>query len=57
MVSLCSADVDVIVNLAGADIVVPEPVQALPNFLDFSSMDNSDLFVSMCLPGTFSPDH
>ena len=57
MVSLCSADVDVIVNLAGADIVVPEPVQALPNFLDFSSMDNSDLFVAMCLPGTFSPDH
>lgn len=57
MASLCSADVDVVVNLEGADIVVPDPVSALPNYLDMSSMDNSDLFVAMCLPGTFSPNH
>ena len=57
MCSPCSADVDVVVNLAGADRVVPKPVEALPGFLDLSSMDNSDLFVAMCLPGTFSPDH
>ena len=57
MASLCSADVDVVVNLEGAEVLAPDPVSSLAGFVDFSSMDNSDLFVAMCLPGTFSPDH
>ena len=57
MVSLCSADVDVVVNLAGADAVDRSPVESIRQFVDFSSMDNSDLFVAMCLPGTFSADN
>jgi hypothetical protein len=57
MASLCSADVDVVVNLVGADAVDRSPVESVRNFVDFSSMDNSDLFVAMCLPGTFSSDN
>ena len=55
--SLCGADVDVVVNLAGADRVLEAPVQAISGFVELFSMDNSDLFVAMCLPGTFSPDN
>ena len=57
MASLCRADVDVVVNIEAAEALALEPVQSLPSFVDLSSMDNSDLFVAMCLPGTFSPDH
>jgi hypothetical protein len=57
MASLCSADVDVVVNLEGADIVIPDAVQKVQGFLDIFTMDNSDLFVAMCLPGTFSPNN
>ena len=57
MASLCSAQVvDVVVNLATADGVDADQVLALRKVVDVSSMDNSDLFVAMCLPGTFSPD-
>jgi len=49
--------VDVVVNLAGADRVLEAPVQAISGFVELFSMDNSDLFVAMCLPGTFSPDN
>jgi len=54
---LCAADVDVVVNLESAERVDLAPVEAIPSYLDMSSMDNSDLFVAMCLPGTFSPNH
>lgn len=57
MASLCSADVDVVVNLAGADRVDEVQLRSAQQVLDLSSMDNSDLFVAMCLPGTFSPDN
>jgi hypothetical protein len=56
MASLCSADVDVVINIAGADSVVQEQALAVKSVLEVSTMDNSDLFVAMCLPGTFSPD-
>ena len=57
MFSLCSADVDVVVNLAGADGISADAVLAIQKVVGVSSMDNSDLFVAMCLPGTFSPDN
>lgn len=57
MVSLCSADVDIVVNADFADSVKSAPLESLSNFVQLSSMDNSDLFVALCLPGTFSPNN
>ena len=52
---LCRANLlDVVVNLRDADAVDGAllPSSALASSL----MDNSDLFVAVCSPGTFSPD-
>ena len=45
---------DVVVNLRNADAV--DPLLLPPSALASSVMDNSDLFVAVCSPGTFSPD-
>ena len=45
---------DVVVNLRGADAL--DPLLLPPAALAASTMDNSDLFVAVCAPGTFSPD-
>ena len=45
---------DVVVNLRNADAV--DPALLPPSALASSVMDNSDLFVAVCSPGTFSPD-
>ena len=52
------ADIDVVVNLRSADAVSDSPpLSALRNFKFMSQMDNSDVFVALCTPGTFSPDN
>lgn len=57
MSSACRGDVDVVVNLKGADTVTENAVASFPKYVSVSQMDNSDLFVAMCTPGTFSSDH
>ena len=55
---LCEADIDIIVNLRSADAVSEDPPRSsLRNFQYMSQMDNSDVFVALCTPGTFSPDY
>ena len=55
---LCEADIDIIVNLRSADAVSEDPPRSsLRNFQYMSQMDNSDVFVALCTPGTFSPNY
>ena len=51
------ADIDVVVNLRNAEAVSEDPPSSLRNYQYMSQMDNSDVFVALCTPGTFSPDH
>lgn len=53
---IARADINVVVNLQGASGLDPLAV-SLAQYRSLSQMDNSDLLVTPCAPGTFSPEH